>query len=301
MAVNPKPDSAPPWEENRLSIKYYVKRFILAHRERFAGKVVIDAPAGSGITARILREAGAEVRPFDLFPEYFKTEGLTCARADLNESLPVEDEAADYVICQEGIEHLSDQLRTLEEFNRVLKPGGSLILTTPNYSNLHSRLSYLLFETEYFPKKMPANEIDAVWMMNEAAGGKIYLGHYFLLGIQRLRGLARLAGFRVEKTYATRLSTASLVLLPLGFPLLWLASWMTYWHYRRRFRRNPNLSRDTPYPPEREQVFRELMRLNTDRHVLLDRHLFVELVKEGDVATSRAGWESQHRSFDVIP
>lgn len=296
-----KTEAAPPWEENRLSIKYYVKRFILAQRARFAGKVVIDAPAGSGITARILHEVGATVRAFDLFPEYFKAAGLVCERANLMEALPLPDESADFLICQEGIEHLSDQLRTFEEFNRVLKPGGSLILTTPNYSNLHARLSYFCFETEYLLKKMPANEIDAVWMKGDAAAGGLYLGHYFLLGIQRLRGLARLAGFRVEKTYATRLSQASLVLFPLGYPLVFLAGWLTYWNYRRRFRRNRNLPPGTPYPPERDRIFRELVRLNVDLHVLLDRHLFVELVKESDVATARAAFQSQHQSFDVIP
>ncbi|MGB0887585.1 MAG: class I SAM-dependent methyltransferase [Vicingaceae bacterium] len=39
----------------------------------------------------------------------------------------VKDASSDYLICQEGIEHFSDQLASFKEFNRVLKKGGRLI------------------------------------------------------------------------------------------------------------------------------------------------------------------------------
>lgn len=47
--------------------------------------------------------------------------------------LPVEDETFDYVLCCEVLEHMEqDPMFMLSEVNRVLKPGGTLILTTPN-------------------------------------------------------------------------------------------------------------------------------------------------------------------------
>jgi ubiquinone/menaquinone biosynthesis C-methylase UbiE len=50
--------------------------------------------------------------------------------------LPVEDEMFDYILCSEVIEHMEqDPMFMLSELNRVLKPGGMLILTTPNIAS----------------------------------------------------------------------------------------------------------------------------------------------------------------------
>jgi ubiquinone/menaquinone biosynthesis C-methylase UbiE len=55
-------------------------------------------------------------------------------RVNLEETpLPIPDETFDYVLCCEVIEHMDvDPMFMLSEVNRVLKPGGTLIITTPN-------------------------------------------------------------------------------------------------------------------------------------------------------------------------
>ncbi len=277
-------------EDNTNSIKYHVKLFILQNQQKFKDKLVIDAPAGAGVTSRILKQAGAIVRAYDLFPEYFKAEGLACERANIMEGIPVPDNFADVLVCQEGIEHFSDQYRVFQEFNRVVKPNGSLFITTPNYSNLQSRLSHFLFETEYFLKMMPANEADSVWMANPSLSKEIYLGHIFLIGIQRLRLLAKLSGFKIKQIIFTYPKTTSLVLLPFAYPFIWLASWLTY----RKSIREPS---GTPVAL-REQVYREIMQLNTSARILVDKYLFVEFEKEAQLEDVRSSLHSQHRTFD---
>jgi SAM-dependent methyltransferase len=270
------------YEDNTNSIKYHVKKF--------KNKVVIDAPAGAGVTSRILKEAGAVVHAYDLFPQYFKVDGLTCERANIMESIPVADNFADVLVCQEGIEHFSDQYRVFQEFNRVIKQNGSLLITTPNYSNLQSRLSHFLFETEYFLKMMPANEADSVWMADGSLCREIYLGHIFLIGIQRLRLLAKLSGFKIKRIIFTYPKTTSLVLLPFAYPFIWLASWCTY----RKSIREPS---STPMIL-RQQIYREIMQLNTSPRILVDKYLFVEFEKEAPLETVRHTLYSQHRTFD---
>ncbi len=48
-------------------------------------------------------------------------------------ALPVRDAACDVVICSEVIEHVPDLPEVMHEMTRVLRPGGTLILGTPDY------------------------------------------------------------------------------------------------------------------------------------------------------------------------
>jgi SAM-dependent methyltransferase len=57
---------------------------------------------------------------------------VSCMVASIQE-IPVEDEAFDIVISCETVEHVVDPLPALREIRRVLRPGGRLLLTTPNY------------------------------------------------------------------------------------------------------------------------------------------------------------------------
>jgi 2-polyprenyl-3-methyl-5-hydroxy-6-metoxy-1,4-benzoquinol methylase len=42
----------------------------------------------------------------------------------------------DYVVCAENIEHILDDLKLMRDIAACLKPGGRLLLTTPNYYNI---------------------------------------------------------------------------------------------------------------------------------------------------------------------
>ena len=283
--------SAPPPLSPR-DIKFHVNRFIERHRERFAGRDVVDAPAGTGIASAALAAAGARVTPLDLFPEFFRAPGLTCRQADLAGRLPLDDGAADVVLCQEGLEHLADQLHALREFNRVLRPGGVLLATTPNASNLKSRLSHLLFESEYSGKLMPPNEVDSIWMAREEARPELYFGHLFLIGVMRLRALARIAGFRLEALHPVRVNRTSALLWPLLYPLLAASALLTR---RQACRRHPH-----PDRARLREVYAELVRLNLHPRVLLGTHLFVELRKECAADEAARRLTGKYADFDVV-
>jgi SAM-dependent methyltransferase len=65
--------------------------------------------------------------------------GLTLLRAELDTGLPVRSGSVDVVIMSEVIEHLVDTDSAIEEARRVLKPGGSLLLSTPNLAAWYNR------------------------------------------------------------------------------------------------------------------------------------------------------------------
>jgi SAM-dependent methyltransferase len=58
--------------------------------------------------------------------------------------LPYPDDHFDAVVAVEVIEHIEDQFAFVRELARVAKPGGLVILTTPNVLNVNSRVRTLL-------------------------------------------------------------------------------------------------------------------------------------------------------------
>jgi SAM-dependent methyltransferase len=195
---------------------------ILLKRNDLEGKLVIDLACGDGRTTYLLRKRGAQVSPYDIFPEACKLLNDTPHFADVGEVLPIADESADLVILQEVIEHLPNQLFALQEICRVLKPGGELFLTTPNKSSLVAKLSYLCFESEVL-KGTPWGAVDGVWGCDDS-GTKKYYGHLFLIGAQQLRTLGLIAGFKSIEIKRTDLSRSSVALMLIFYPLVLLVS-----------------------------------------------------------------------------
>jgi SAM-dependent methyltransferase len=106
----------------------------------------LDAPLGPGALARELLSLHWQVAGVDI--DLKQSEGMagTVERkvANLNGSLPFPDGRFDLVTSLEGIEHVENHFHVLREFGRVTKPGGHLIISTPNICNLEDRLNFLL-------------------------------------------------------------------------------------------------------------------------------------------------------------
>lgn len=114
----------------------------------------------------------------------------------LDYSLPFAAGEFDHILCFETIEHVSQPERLIAELGRVIKPGGTMILTTPN----------VLWE--------PVHALAAITGMHHSEGP-----HRFIRR-RRLLTMVRQAGFEVEKEETT-------VLIP-GGPagLVRLGEWL---------------------------------------------------------------------------
>jgi 2-polyprenyl-3-methyl-5-hydroxy-6-metoxy-1,4-benzoquinol methylase len=101
------------------------------------GSTVLDAGCGAGALAKLLLAHGQQVTGVDAF-EYpleqarrLVPEARFC-RADLNHPLPFPDRTFDLVVAHEVIEHLRQPGLFVREARRVLRPGGHLLIKTPN-------------------------------------------------------------------------------------------------------------------------------------------------------------------------
>ena len=69
--------------------------------------------------------------------------GIDWIYADLNEPLPIPDATYDLVVAAEVVEHLENPRCLAREWFRLLRPGGALIVSTPNNESWRSLVSLL--------------------------------------------------------------------------------------------------------------------------------------------------------------
>jgi SAM-dependent methyltransferase len=70
--------------------------------------------------------------------------GLTAVHVDGTDCLPFPDDHFDHVLCIEVLEHLFAPQETVKEIHRVLKPGGTFVVTVPNVAYWRRRLELLV-------------------------------------------------------------------------------------------------------------------------------------------------------------
>jgi ubiquinone/menaquinone biosynthesis C-methylase UbiE len=111
---------------------------------RLEGLSVLDAAAGSGYMTEWLTAQGARVTPVDMAQSGWLLPHVPLAVTDLNQPLPFDADRFDVAVSVETIEHLENPFQFLRELARVTKPGGLVVVTTPNVHSIRSRLKYLV-------------------------------------------------------------------------------------------------------------------------------------------------------------
>jgi SAM-dependent methyltransferase len=91
---------------------------MLAAEPGAAGTGLDISPASLEMTGRLLGY-------YNLSPERFQL-----LKGDLRVRLPIGDKSQDAVVCCDVIEHLDDPFNALGELRRIIKPGGTLCLST---------------------------------------------------------------------------------------------------------------------------------------------------------------------------
>jgi len=118
------------------------------------GKHVLEVGCNWGYGAYLLSGVAAHLTAFDGSGEAirdaqqrFPRDNLVFLMHDANDPFPLPDESFDLVFSSEVIEHIRDYRACVAEIKRVLRPGGILIMKTPNLEfdpEMHRRNPYHL-------------------------------------------------------------------------------------------------------------------------------------------------------------
>lgn len=156
-ALHPKDQALREWHE------YYLAN----HLERVAHDyemVLSKAPAGAAVLecgsiplllTAALQSSGLDVTGCDIAPERYASvieeHRLTVVKANVEtDPLPFDGDAFDVVVFNEIFEHLRiNPIATLTEVLRVLKPGGVMLLSTPNLRSLNGIINFLFRNRSY--------------------------------------------------------------------------------------------------------------------------------------------------------
>jgi SAM-dependent methyltransferase len=121
------------WGEHRSRYRFAIQGSGVSG---LAGLRVLDVACGAGFGLEMLVQAGAHAIGVDYdgssLSEVLRAQpGARLIRGDAT-CLPLTDACVDLVVSFETIEHVPDAGALVAEIRRVLKPGGRLVLSTPN-------------------------------------------------------------------------------------------------------------------------------------------------------------------------
>ncbi len=181
------------------------------------GEKALDLSAGSGDTSQILAAQGYVVvatdygRPRPMANNIGRVGGV-----DLNQFLPFRSGAFDAVNLVEVIEHIENQPQLIREICRVLKPGGRVLISTPNILNVFSRIRFL------FTGFLRGRVRPVHYSRKPGRAPNIYLIHFY-----ELYYLLFHYGFDLVELRKTRVKFAQVFFTVLLYPFMRLFSMET--------------------------------------------------------------------------
>ncbi|TWT34104.1 class I SAM-dependent methyltransferase [Blastopirellula retiformator] len=114
-------------------------------RRSISGGFLLDVGCGTGALGQVVgdkfdRYAGADVVRHEGFPT-----DAQFHLVDVDQGgVPLPDESVDVVASVETVEHVENPRQLMRELVRLAKPGGWIVVTTPNQLSLLSKMTLLL-------------------------------------------------------------------------------------------------------------------------------------------------------------
>jgi SAM-dependent methyltransferase len=186
-----EPASTLNWTGERLvpgasgdAIAEHLHRYALA-REFAKGRTVLDIASGEGYGTALLAEVAREVVGVEIDAAAVAHASAKYARPNLRyvqgsaTAIPLETGVVDLAVSFETIEHLAEHEQMLAELRRVLRPGGLLVISSPERREYTEAAHY---RNPHHVKELDADEFAALL--------KRHFPHVEMLGQRLIYGSA---------------------------------------------------------------------------------------------------------------
>lgn len=127
-----------------------------------------------------------------------KAKGIDAQPGDLNRKLPFENEGFDVIIASHVIEHLSDTDSFIKEVYRNLKPGGYVVMATPNLA-AWLNVFFLLLGKQPTIAEVSDEVLVGTWSSRGGCVGRVGPAHRRVFTKGALVGLLEHYDFKIEK------------------------------------------------------------------------------------------------------
>ena len=151
--------------------------------------------AHGGLTSRGWSLSGVDYSPDALAAGAHRPYDLD--RCNLDEGIPRHSGTLDVVTMGEVIEHIFDPDALLAECWRVLKPGGHLLVTTPNVQAWYNRLFFLAGIQPVFVETSTRSTTIGAGALKRLKKSETPVGHVRLFNRTALRDILESQGFNV--------------------------------------------------------------------------------------------------------
>jgi SAM-dependent methyltransferase len=135
--------------------------------------VVLDAGSGHAPYRELLRRRGQQLLTIDIEDR----SGDVTHIADIQHMPVIASGSIDTVICTEVLEHVPAPWDALKELERVLVPGGVLILTVPYLAPIHEAPNDFYRYTRFALERLLGDAGFRLEQLEEVGGAVAFLGH----------------------------------------------------------------------------------------------------------------------------
>jgi ubiquinone/menaquinone biosynthesis C-methylase UbiE len=183
--------------------------------------ILLDCGCREGANTLLLSQKVSARKTFGLDYNYgvlrlAAQQNILPMQSDLNRSIPVSENTFDVIIASDVLEHLINPFIFLVEMYRVLKPGGYVVLDTPNLASWHNIFALLIGVQPFSGPNittMEDSDVELVRRMHRTSHGLLEVGEYeehgekeltrhiVVIAYNSLIRLIKKVGFRVENAY----------------------------------------------------------------------------------------------------